>query len=438
MALNTTEMFTDFVSNLAIDNVDTISLRYGEITCALNQNFRDTSSKTANSLQVGSYGRWTAIKGISDLDMLYILPASEWSNYKNGGQSKLLKKTKEIIQARYPSTDVFVDRLVVRVLYQNFHIEVQPVFELEDESFRYPDTKDGGKWKNTKPRLEIKAMSDSDADKNKNLRRLCKMLRAWKNQKGVQMGGLLIDTLAHNFLNQTTEYDAKSYASYPDLMLDMFTYLSELPEQDYFAALGSGQRVAVKKKFQPKSKKAHKLCQAAIDAKGQKGEYKKWRKLFGKPFPVSETVVAKSYVTEGTYSALDTEKYIEDMYPIDIRHNIKLDCEITQHGFRPTRLRLLLAQRFPLKPNKNLKFTVTECDVPGDFVLYWKVLNRGFEAIKRKNIRGEIKADMGNMEKNETANFRGNHVVECFAVLNGVVVARDRILVPIDGNSEDE
>ena len=67
-------MFQEFLSNLAIDNADRISLRYGEITVSLNKKFRDTESKTANSLQVGSYGRWSAIKGISDLDMLYITP----------------------------------------------------------------------------------------------------------------------------------------------------------------------------------------------------------------------------------------------------------------------------------------------------------------------------------------------------------------------------
>lgn len=62
--------FKTFLSAIAVDNDDTIALRYGEITRALNQDFRDTDSKASNSLQVGSYGRWTAIKGISDLDML--------------------------------------------------------------------------------------------------------------------------------------------------------------------------------------------------------------------------------------------------------------------------------------------------------------------------------------------------------------------------------
>ena len=74
--LTISTMFKDFLNNLAIDNADKISNRYGEVTTSLNKRFRDTESKTANSLRVGSIGRYTAIKGISDLDMLYIMPKS--------------------------------------------------------------------------------------------------------------------------------------------------------------------------------------------------------------------------------------------------------------------------------------------------------------------------------------------------------------------------
>ncbi|MCS7926027.1 hypothetical protein N0432_23150 [Pseudomonas aeruginosa] len=94
--MSISEKFQGFLSNLRITNDDQISLRYGEITAALNKEFRDTESKTANNLQVGSYGRWTAIQGISDLDMLYIMPAKSWNDYNvSGGQSKLLEKTKD-------------------------------------------------------------------------------------------------------------------------------------------------------------------------------------------------------------------------------------------------------------------------------------------------------------------------------------------------------
>jgi len=73
------EMFAEFIDNLVIANTETISARYGELTAALNKAFRDTESKTANTLQVGSFGRATGINGISDLDMLYT--QSDWNHW---------------------------------------------------------------------------------------------------------------------------------------------------------------------------------------------------------------------------------------------------------------------------------------------------------------------------------------------------------------------
>lgn len=268
--MSISEDFQSFLSNIAVDNATTIAARYGDITASLNKKYRDTESKTANSLQVGSYGRWTAIKGISDLDMIYLMPSSKWDSYKDGGQYRLLRDTKDAIKVRYPSTTVKVDRLVVRVLYQDFHIEVQPAFKQNDGSYKYPDTMGDGSWKITKPQAEIDEIRAANARKNRNLRRLCKMVRAWKNKHGVAMGGLLIDTLAYNFLESTDAYDTKSYLHYDEMVKDFFAYLGDLPEQSEYAALGSRQRVKVKKKFQPKAKKARKLCDKAIAAAGQK------------------------------------------------------------------------------------------------------------------------------------------------------------------------
>lgn len=426
------ETFKEFLSNLAVDNAATISLRYGEITAALNKCFRSTESKTDHSLQVGSYGRHTAIKGISDLDMLYIMPATSWSKYSTGGQYALLKAAADAISARYPTTVVKVDRLVVRVLYDKFHVEVQPVFEEEDGSFCYPDTYDGGSWKITKPREEIAAMTEFDAQKNRNLRRLCKMARAWKNKHGVGMGGLLVDTLAHNFLRSTGDYDEKSYLYYDFMSRDFFAYLAALPYQEYYAALGSGQRVRVKKRFQKKAKKAYELCVKAIDAEGSSTQNAKWKKVFGRPFPADVQEVAKAFIAAAGHRALDTEELFEDRFPYDVRHGIKLDCEVTQNGFRPYLLRDWLLKRLRLGHQRSLRFFVASHDVPEPFTLYWKVLNRGAEAVRRDCVRGQIVADFGRMEKQETTDFHGDHVVACVAVKNGVVVATDRILVPIE------
>jgi hypothetical protein len=66
----------------------------------------------------------------------------------------------------------------------------------------------------TKPRDEIDAMSKSDESTNGNLRNLCRLARAWKNKHGAVIGGLLIDTLAYNFFQGTTDYDAATTSSY--------------------------------------------------------------------------------------------------------------------------------------------------------------------------------------------------------------------------------
>lgn len=425
--------FKTFLSNIQVANADTIALRYGEITAALNKNFRDTESKTANSLQVGSYGRWTAIKGISDLDMIYIVPASKWETYKNGGQYALLRDTKDAIKARYPATTVKVDRLVVRVLYKDFHIEVMPAFREDDGSYKYPDTKNGGSWKITKPQAELDEMRAANARKNRNLRRLCKMTRAWKNKHGVVMGGLLIDTLAYNFLESTEEYDTKSYLWYDYMCRDFFKYLADQPKQSEYAALGSRQRVRVKKRFEKKAAEAHELCEKAIAASGQKNERQKWRAVFGNGYPAPEAVSEDAAATSVAKAAFRyTEEFIEDRFPVDIRYDLQINCEVTQNGFRPTMLLDLLARHGILLQEKSLRFFVADgSDLPEDADLYWKVLNRGEEAERRDEIRGQILKDDGHWERQERTSFRGNHLVECYAIQNGVVVARDSVLVPI-------
>ncbi len=430
------EMFSNFLSNLVIQNRDTISLRYGELTAALNKRFRDTESKTANSLQVGSFGRNTGINGISDLDMLYIMPKSAWDGYSNGGQYKLLQHARDAIQGRYRATKVRVDRLVVCVTYDDFHVEVQPVFEQEDGSYKYPDTKGDGSWKITKPREEMEAVSKLDNEKNLNLKQLCKMARAWKNKHGLEMGGLLLDTLAFNFLAGTKEYDTKSYLYFDWLSRDFFAFLAQLEDQDYYAAPGSRQRVKVRRKFQRKARKAYKLCLAAIEAEKSKGANEKWRKVFGRVFPANKDEFVEKAEARLEPFWRNTEEFIENTYPVDIRFTLRIDCEVRQSGYRMHLLREMISNRTPLLANKKLEFWVKEITVPSPFEIKWKVLNRGEIAKRRDCVRGQIMTDTGSMRRTESTNFRGDHVVECYAIKDGVVVAKDRIHVPIQADDD--
>lgn len=424
--MTTSEIFQGLLDNLKVDNTATITARRDEMTKVLNKEFRGLDGSTNNQLMVGSYGRFTAIRGISDLDMLYILPLSLWDKYKDeSGPSDVLSRARGAIQARYPNTTVKVDRLVVVVQFQNFDFEVQPVFEQGDRSFKYPDTYSKS-WKITKPREEISAISTEDAVTSGNLRNLCKMARAWKNKHGVVMGGLLVDTLAYNFFQLTTDYDTVTTAKYDFMVRDFFKFLSEEDDHDHYQALGSKQDVRVKRRFQSKAEMALGLCLKAIDAEGKTTANAKWKKVFGKPVPAAET--AKEAARD--YSFRNTEEFIEDEYPVDIRFNLTIDCTVTQNGFRTDTLRNMLTKRIWLRPQKTLDFNVTECDVPPPFKFKWKVLNRGDEAERRDAIRGQI-INVDRRTHRESTKFRGEHYVECYAIKNGVVVARDHIDVPI-------
>jgi hypothetical protein len=431
--MNTSDTFKEFVSNIKVpeDKVDAISYRYGRITKALNEKHRGNDSKTANTLQVGSYGRFTGIKGISDLDMLYIMPNNTWSDYNtNGDQTKLLNDTKAALSNTYPASDIKVDRCVVTVNFSDSHVDVQPVFEVEDQDYKYPDTYNRGSWKITKPRKEMSAMKEAEEQKNKNLRRLCKMGRAWKNKNGVFMSGLLIDTLAYNFMHSTEDYDSTSFSSYDLMCRDFFKFLYDQPkDQTEYGALGSKQRVKVRKSFKRKAKKAYDLAVGAIDATSDKKKHRKWRDIFGNDFPryQNEDTEAR-YINE---SYRNTEEFIESFYPINIRYDLKIDCEIKQNGFRNGLLREFLINRIKLLPNKSLRFYIDQIDVPPPYSVKWKVTNRGEQAIKRDCIRGQVIDDAGSLERKESTNFKGSHFVECYIIKDNMVVAMDSIDVPI-------
>ena len=91
----------------------------------------------------------------------------------------------------------------------------------------------------------------------------------------------------------------------------------------------------------------------------------------------------------------------------------------------------MLLKRIPLLAKKKLLFTISEINVPEPYSIEWKVLNRGEEAKMRNCIRGQITPDKGQHKRNETTTFKGDHIVECFIIKDGVVVAKDRIDVPI-------
>lgn len=289
------EDFSKFRDNYQIpaELVSSISSRYRRITRQLNTDFWDTTSETAHSIYAGSYGRDTAAKGISDLDVAFVLPYSQYEKYnayQSNGQSALLQAVKQSIQKTYSTSESFGDGQVVVIEFTDkLKFEVLPVFENKDgQSFTYPNANDGGSWRTCNPRAEIAAIQKRSDDTNRNIKYLGRMMRVWADYCSVPLSGMLIDTLAYQFI-ENYEHRAKSFLYHDFMARDYFDFLSKQDQkQTIWRAPGSASYVYRTGIFEHKARSAYLRSLEAINYNDDNYEWsrrQKWREVFGTLYP---------------------------------------------------------------------------------------------------------------------------------------------------------
>lgn len=293
LLMSVSDYFSTFCSNLRMESdvVSKIQNRYHQITKRINIDYWGSSSEIEHSLYVGSYGRGTEI-WTSDIDIIVRLPYStyeKFNNYSGNGQSALLQEVKSVLQKTYSTSYVKADGQVIGIDFSDgISFEIVPAFINKDGSYTYPDSNNGGNWKITDPQKEIDAINTRNNETNKNLKRLCRMARAWKEKCNVPMSGILIDTLAYKFIGDW-EYKDKSYLYYDYMSRDFFEYLKDLDkEQDYWLAPGSNRYVWKDENFQNKARIAYDNAVNAISYESNNQTYsskQKWREIYGTKFP---------------------------------------------------------------------------------------------------------------------------------------------------------
>jgi hypothetical protein len=136
--------------------------------------------------------------------MIFRLPYEvyeRYDNYSGNGHSALLQAIRSSIAKTYSTTSIRGDGQVIQVPFTDGIVfEVVPAFLNKDDSYTFPDANNGGRWRTTNPKPEIAAIKARNNATNGNLSQLCRMMRAWKDEWSVLMGGLLVDTLAYQFI----------------------------------------------------------------------------------------------------------------------------------------------------------------------------------------------------------------------------------------------
>lgn len=287
------DWFQTFCGKIRIgtEKRSSIAYRTGRIVGQLNADLRNLDSKASYRFYVGSYGRSTAIPSVSDVDLLYELPASlyeRFDKHQGNGQSALLSHVRGSIQNTYPTTKIGGDGQVVVVSFNDgVTFEVLPAFLNAAEGYTFADSNGGGAWRTCQPKQEMDAFSTRNNACYGNLIELARMTRAWRDQSNASMSGMLIDTLAYQFIG-SWEYRDKSYVYYDWMTRDFFAFLArQSTNQTYWSAPGSGSRV-YGSGFQYKARQAELRTIEAIDDQQHNYDYTAkqiYRGIYGNDFP---------------------------------------------------------------------------------------------------------------------------------------------------------
>jgi len=287
------DWFSTFCSQLRIgaELRGSIANRSARMIGRLNYDFRGIDSSSANRFYVGSYGRSTAIPSVSDVDLLYELPASlytKYNAYAANGQSALLSAVRASLQKTYATSAIAGDGQVIVIQFTDgIKFEILPAFSNTAGGFTFADSNGGGSWKACQPKQEMQAFSAQNEACARNLVELSRMARAWRDCNSVSISGMLIDTLAYQFIGGWA-HRAESYLYYDYLTRDFFNFLAnQSAAQNYWMAPGSGSYV-YGGSFQYKARQAELRALEALSHQllGQDWSAKmKYREIYGTAFP---------------------------------------------------------------------------------------------------------------------------------------------------------
>ncbi|MEH2295844.1 nucleotide-binding domain-containing protein [Nostoc sp.] len=307
----------------------------------------------------------------------------------------------------------------VRLVYAGeYHLDL-PIYYIIEGQTPYLAHKGKGFIKSD-PREFIKWFNNK-ADNDGQLKRIVRYLKAWSDyRKGHLPSGLIFSILAANNI----VFDERDDIAFYKTLLNIKSTLEQnfvcyRPTTPAYENLLKDYSKTNKDYFLGQLGSFIQSAEKALDEKtNQKDACEAWQRHFGEGrFPF------ESYA--------NTEEFIENRFSIDIRYELKIDCLVSQQGFRPHSLIEMISSRLPLLRGKSLKFYIVDCNVPKPFQVKWKVRNVGEEATRRDQIRGQILNDSGNHQKNESSLFHGAHFVECYIIKDNICVARSRIDVPI-------
>jgi hypothetical protein len=407
----------------------------------------------------GSWAHETIINPVGSYDefdadiLLHLEQNPDWADDP--------KKYLQQVRAAFKRSSTYKDKVrrknrCVRIQYANdCHVDVVPSITLDDGReviIYYADNE----FEETNPVGFADWMKERDDITDGQLRRVIRLLKWLRDFKNTFSCPSVILTVMLG--NRVQWWNSKEeYEDIPTALVNLLEALKRwldghlmMPLLDDPSCPGlSFNHRWDEEKYSTFKKKVGDYAAIAREAYDLQGDddaaaLKAWQKMFGPEFAASEVTEARTArVVQGIVAGMSGktlehastdddvaphEEFITSKYrDVELRYTARIDAKIPGSRRSDLLRRVRVVGR-----NRSIKFHLWT-DAPEPHDVLWKVRNRGVEAERLGQLRGEIRYG-GNENRNlhrEYTEYRGTHYVEAYVVRNGVVVASDHHEVKI-------
>jgi hypothetical protein len=455
MAIKLIEYFRAFLEdivNLNQSRLDDLDERVPRITAALEAD-KNIGSDILDSIPQGSWAHRTIIrpKPAHEFDADFLIQIAERREWKDDP-----RKYANAIWDALCDSSIYKDKVArkdrcVRVTYANdCHVDVVPYVVLDDREVII--NRVTNEFEDTNPVAFTEWLQGKDDVTESDLRRVIRLLKYLRDHRGsFTIKSVLLTALVGGVVEDwKATLDADYYKDVPTTLLhvveDLDTWLQARPTKPSITDPGCPSTTFdhrwTQTQYQAFRTRIHELApqiRTAYDTAGVNDSLQAWQDVFGDSFktpavkasaePVLAKTAAAAVIARGPRAP--HERFIDDMFPVNLTHTVTVECEVAQPVNRAQRRMRLRSRGHHVGRGRWLLFKLVHTDVKAPYDVYWKVRNRGPQASGRE--RGKIFRDTGQRQQRESTLFRGPHYVECYIVKDKVCVAAAHVAVNIDG-----
>jgi len=243
-------------------------------------------------VKVGSYGKGTATRPPSDLDMLFVLPWDVYTRIEaltGNKQSQLLQEVRRSLLVAFPNTEISADGQAVVAPFQSYSADIVPAFRFTSGElagqYLIADTTDGGRWRFSNPVAEYNWLRQVDAASAGKATHLIKMLKAWKRECNVEIKSICLEILANVFVTQW-EYRHQTIFYYDWMIRDFFAFMLNYVN-GWAQPAGITEQILLGDCWASKCRSAYGRALKACDYERADDGFaasSEWQKIFGSQF----------------------------------------------------------------------------------------------------------------------------------------------------------